>query len=166
VAVCAVAVYTDLRRRLIYNWLTYPAALVGLVLAFAFDGLGGGLQAVGGAVIAAILFGLFGLLGWMKLGDVKLMIVVGAFTRFPLVLWAIAYTAIVGGLVGVGYAIYSRRFGEVMGNLGRAAVNKVRRGDQPALRDMSKLTLPYGLAIGIGTLWAVLTRYFPAIRLG
>ena len=165
-AVCAVAVYTDLRRRLIYNWLTYPATLLALVLAFAFDGAGGGLQAVGGAVIAAILFGLFGLLGWMKFGDVKLIIVVGAFTRFPLVLWAIAYTAIVGGLVGVGYAIYSRRFGEVMGNLGRAAVNKVRRGDQPALRDMSKLTLPYGVAIGIGALWAVLTRYFPAIRLG
>ena len=165
-AVCAVAVYTDLRRRLIYNWLTYSATLVGLALGFAFDGVGGGLQAVGGAVIATILFGLFGLLGWMKFGDVKLMIAVGAFTRFPLVLWAIAYTAIVGGLIGVGYAIYRRRFGEVMGNLGRAAVNKVRRGDQPALRDMSKLTLPYGVAIGVGALWAVLTRYLPAIRLG
>ncbi|MBI5479459.1 MAG: prepilin peptidase [Deltaproteobacteria bacterium] len=165
-AVCAVAVYTDLRRRLIYNWLTLPATLVGIVLGFALDGGPGGLQALGGAVVAAILFGLFGLLGWMKFGDVKLMIAVGAFTRFPLVLWAIAYTAIVGGLVGVGYAIYRRRFGEVMGNLGRAAVNKVRRGDQPALRDLSQLTLPYGVAIAIGALWAVLTRYLPVLRLG
>ena len=165
-AVCAVAVYTDLRRRLIYNWLTFPATLVGIVLGFVFDGMGGGLQALGGAVVAAILFGLFGLLGWMKFGDVKLMIAVGAFTRFPLVLWAIAYTAIVGGLIGVGYAIYRRRFGEVVGNLGRAAVNKIRRGDQPALRDLSQLTLPYGVAIAIGAVWAILTRYVPAIRLG
>jgi len=166
VAVCAVAVYTDLRRRLIYNWLTLPATLVGIALGFVFDGGSGGLQALGGAVIAAILFGLFGLLGWMKFGDVKLMIAVGAFTRFPLVLWAIAYTAIVGGLIGVGYAVYRRRFGEVVGNLGRAAVNKLRRGDQPALRDLSQLTLPYGVAIAIGAVWAILTRYVPAIRLG
>ena len=165
-AVCAVAVYTDLRRRLIYNWLTLPATLVGVALGFVIDGVPGGLNAIGGAVVAAILFGVFGLLGWMKFGDVKLMIAVGAFTRFPLVLWAIAYTAIVGGFIGVGYAIYRRRFGEVMGNLGRAAVNKVRRGDQPALRDLSQLTVPYGLAIAIGALWAVLTRYVPAIRLG
>lgn len=165
-AVCAVAVYTDLRRRLIYNWLTLPATLVGVALGFVIDGMPGGLQALGGAVVAAILFGLFGLLGWMKFGDVKLMIAVGAFTRFPLVLWAIAYTAIVGGLIGVGYAIYRRRFGEVMGNLGRAAVNKMRRGEQPALRDLSQLTLPYGVAIAIGAIWAVLTRYVPAIRLG
>jgi Flp pilus assembly protein protease CpaA len=166
VTVCAVAVYTDLRRRLIYNWLTLPATLVGVVLGFVVDGVPGGLNAIGGAVIAAIVFGVFGLLGWMKFGDVKLMIAVGAFTRFPLVLWAIAYTAIVGGVIGVGYSIYRRRLGEVMGNLGRAAVNKVRRGDQPALRDLSQLTVPYGVAIAVGALWAVLTRYFPAIRLG
>jgi Flp pilus assembly protein protease CpaA len=166
VAVCAVAVYTDLRRRLIYNWLTLPATLVGVVLGFVIDGVPGGLNAIGGAVVAAILFGVFGLLGWMKFGDVKLMIAVGAFTRFPLVLWAIAYTAIVGGLIGVGYAVYRRRFGEVVGNLGRAAVNKLRRGDQPALRDLSQLTLPYGVAIAIGAVWAILTRYVPAIRLG
>ena len=165
-AVCAAAVYTDLRRRLIYNWLTLPAALVGVALGFVLDGGGGGLMALGGAVVAAILFGLFALLGWMKFGDVKLMIAVGAFTRFPLVLWAVAYTAIVGGVLGVGYALYRRRFGEVVSNLGRAAVNKVRRGEQPALRDLSHLTVPYGVAIAVGALWAVATKYFPAIRLG
>jgi prepilin peptidase CpaA len=166
VAVCAVAVWTDLRRRLIYNWLTLPATLLGLALGLLLDGLPGGLQALGGALCAALLFGLFGLLGWMKLGDVKLMIAVGALVRFPLVLWAIAYTAIVGGVVGIGYAIYRRRFGEVVSNLGRAAVNKVRRGDQPALRELSQLTVPYGVAIALGSLWAVATRYWPALRLG
>jgi len=166
VVICLVALVTDLRRRLIYNWLTLPATAVGLVLGFVLDGPAGGLGAFSGALVAFLLFGLFGLLGWVKFGDVKLMTAVGAFTRFPLVLWAIAYTAIVGGILAVVYALWQRRLGEVLSNLGRAIVGGVRRDKGARLAELSTLTMPYGVAIALGTLWAVLTRYFSALRLG
>ena len=76
-------------------------------------------------------------------------------------LWAIAYTAIIGGVIGIGYAVYRRRLLEVARNLGRAALGRVRPGSQPGLRELSDLTIPYGIAIALGSLWAAAMHYFP-----
>jgi prepilin peptidase CpaA len=149
------------RRRLIYNWVTVPAMVAGLALGLAFFGWAGLLSSFLGGLIALMLFGLFAALGWMKLGDVKLMVACGALLRFPLVLWAIVYTAIIGGLFGLLYAAFRGRLRNVLGNLGRAAAGTFRRGDQPRLKDLSDLTVPYGVAIALGSLWAALTHYVP-----
>jgi Flp pilus assembly protein protease CpaA len=159
--VCAVAVATDLRRRMIYNWLTFPAALAGLVLALAFHGRAGLLSSFAGGFVALLLFGLFAALGWLKMGDVKLMVACGTLLRFPLVLWAITYTALIGGVFGIAYAAYRGRLGNVVGNLGRAAAGTFKRGDQPKLKELSDLAVPYAVAIALGAVWAALTHYVP-----
>ena len=133
------------------------------MLAVAFHGVPGLVAALGGGLIALILFGLPSLLGWIKLGDLKLAVACGLLLKFPLVLWGIAFTCLVGGALGLGYAAYRRQLGSVLGNLGRAAAGTFKRGTQPRLRELSELTLPYGVAIAIGSVWAVLSHYFPQV---
>jgi prepilin peptidase CpaA len=165
VGLCAVAAITDLRRRLIYNWLTFPAILAGILLGVTMHGWLGLLSALGGGLVGLIVFGFPAALGWIKLGDLKLVVACGVLTRFPLVLWGLAYTCLAGGALGIGCAIYAGRLGSVLANLGRAAVGTFRRGDQPRLKDLSQLTVPYGVAIALGFVWTALTQYLPRVAL-
>lgn len=98
--VLAVAAYTDAKSGLVYNKLTYPAILAGILLHAGFGGYQNGIEglvASGGqaslvAFVAFIgglfVFGLIGLGG----GDVKLITAIGAITAsFNCLLWACFY---------------------------------------------------------------------------
>lgn len=170
-AVCLVAMITDLRSGLIPNWLTFPGILLGLALGAGLpliDGLGlagvrlGLLGSVSGLVLLGVAFGLFALLGFVKLGDVKLMAAVGALLRWPNALLALVYVSLAGGLVALVYALATGRLLRVLRNIfamGRRAVSRRRSEPPPQLHP-----IPYALAIFLGSAWAVAARYFPAIR--
>ena len=98
--VLATGAYTDAKSGLVYNKLTYPAILSGIVLHAAFGGYQGGLQGMinsgGQATLVGLIafigglfvFGLIGLGG----GDVKLIAAVGTITAsFNCLLWACFY---------------------------------------------------------------------------
>lgn len=163
VALCLAAVVFDLRTRRIPNYLTLPALGAGLLLSV----IGGGYD-LAGSVMAVVLLGgcfaLFALAGGMGWGDVKLMAAVGALLgwplpAWPLVLYALLYTALVGGLLAVIVAARQKRLGAAF----RATLTLPRRGKK---KRSSGVAIPYGLAICIGTLWAVAARYFPMLLLG
>ncbi|MDQ3454526.1 MAG: hypothetical protein M3513_03440, partial [Actinomycetota bacterium] len=54
--VVAIAVLTDVRRRKIYNVLTFPAMALGLTLNTVADGASGLLFAVAGLLLGGALF--------------------------------------------------------------------------------------------------------------
>ncbi len=171
VLICGVAVVTDLRTRQIPNWLTLPGVLLGLALNFGLFALQLGpaagarlglLSAASGGLLALLVVGLFGALRLVGMGDVKLMVAVGTLLRWPVVLQALAYTALAGGLVGVGYAVAQGRLGPVLRNLlsiGRAAVRR-----QPPSPDLSLHRIPYGLAIFLGASGAAAGKYLALLR--
>jgi prepilin peptidase CpaA len=160
---CVGAAIFDLRTRRIPNALTLPAVVVGIALA-----LWGGWYDLAGAVMAVVLLGgvfaLFAAAGGLGWGDVKLMAAVGALLGWPLqawamVLYALLYTAICGGLLAVVVAALQRRLGAAL----KATVALPRRDRE---KKNSGVTIPYGVAIGVGTLWAIGARYLPMIQLG
>ena len=65
------AAVTDLRRRVVPNWLTLPALTLGLAAFALRGGVPGLLYALGGAAIPAAIFGLPWLLGGFGGGDFK-----------------------------------------------------------------------------------------------
>lgn len=142
--VCGIAAAIDLRQRRIPNWLTGSAALCGLVLNAGLGLVAGGSSVAIHALLGAIAGGLLGLVVWgapaaldlFGMGDVKLVIAIGALVRWPLALQLALYTAVAGGLVALGYA--ARR---------------------PRDRRM-----PYGLAILVGCVWAVASRHVAWLR--
>lgn len=157
-AALGIAVITDLRSHRIYNWLTFPAILIGLLLNSLGSGLPGLLFAVGGIAVAALSLVLF-LLGAMGAGDVKLLVAVGALMGPHFAGWTLLCTAIVGGLLGVVYA--ARR-----GALSHTVRNAIIGGhvcmalqSPEELRGMALTSkvgkMPYAPAIALGALTVV-----------
>jgi prepilin peptidase CpaA len=96
-----IATYTDIRNGKIYNWTTLPAILLGLSLNTLGQGWEGLLLSAGGAAVVMALFLLFGPLVGIGGGDVKLLMAVGAVLALPISVWALLYSAVIGGVMSV-----------------------------------------------------------------
>lgn len=108
-AVLLAASVTDLHTRKIYNKLTYPAFLVGLVLHGVAFGPLSMAMAFGVSVLVFIVGLLMMPLGWIKAGDTKLFMVVSAFLGAS-GLFAIGfYSVLVGALAGILVQLFSGR---------------------------------------------------------
>ncbi len=100
-----VAAVTDVRKGLIYNWLTLPAIVVGLLLSIWQSGWAGlGMSFLGLLVGGGVLFIPF-FFGVMGGGDVKLMAAIGALMGVEFVSETLLASILVGGLTGLGLMI-------------------------------------------------------------
>ena len=147
VAFVVTVVYTDWRWRRIPNAITYPTILVGLALA-SLDGLGapaagGLLDHVAGAVLAFLLCYPFYAAGGLKAGDAKLLMAVGALKGTTFFLAAAFYGAIVGGVIALGVIAVRRLAPPAPGEPPRT------------FRRLLGIWIPYGVALGIGALLAL-----------
>jgi prepilin peptidase CpaA len=139
-----VVMVTDFRWRRIPNVVTYPAMVIGLVVAaverFPGEVLGspGGLLDHFLALIGALalLYPLFSARA-MKAGDVKLLMTVGALKGLLFLFWSFVYGAVIGGAVALGYI----------------GVQRVLRGRD--FRDVLQTFIPYGVSLAAGSLLAL-----------
>lgn len=134
------AAICDLRHRRIPNFLTLGGFIAGLVLHGWLAGWGGaGFALLSGLSLLASMFGLFAV-GWLGAGDVKLLAAAGAIGgNLSTALNIVLATALVGGLLGL--IMLLRR---------RAPADSA--GDKPGRAH----SVPYAVAIAIGTLLAIL----------
>jgi len=159
-ALAVVCVYTDLAHNKIYNALTIAGLALGLVLSHLLDAGAPGHPHLRAAALAMALGG--GLLflvyvaGGLGAGDVKLMAAVGALGgTWGFVLLAMMYTAVIGAAIALGILIWQGRLLQGLKDSARTMFTfrvKRKEGDKA-------LTVPYGLAIGVGTLWAWLEAF-------
>ncbi|MBN2496586.1 MAG: prepilin peptidase [Deltaproteobacteria bacterium] len=158
-AVCAAGAYTDIRKHIIPDWLTYPTIALGVLVRFAFHGSGsvfgyGLVSAVFGAGTCFLLFGLFVVWGkGMGGGDVKLMTAVGALAGFRHSLTCMMCAGIVGAILAVLLVIAKRRVTATAKGIWLQFYSRSADGTR------AKVTLPYGLAIFLGAIWATLMKY-------
>lgn len=145
--VLLISVVTDLRKRTIYDLVTYPAIAAMLGARAFFEGVGdeshGLLCGLAGAAIAVTWFGIFALrksLGW---GDVKLAAVMGAAFGFPKVFIAIIFISLAGAFQAVFSLIWQGKLSDTVRGV------LARDGDAP------KKHIPYGVAIALGSLGAL-----------
>jgi prepilin peptidase CpaA len=129
-AVLTVATFTDLRSRRIPNWLVLPFMAAGLIVPALFTGWQGFFQSLEGFGLGALIYGFLSVMGGMGMGDVKLVAAIGAWVGPKQLLFAILITAMAGGLMAIGWAIYGKFTGDVW---------KSRK-------------IPYAPAIAVGTL--------------
>jgi prepilin peptidase CpaA len=101
----AAAVIEDLARRRISNWTWGVALASGLVLHVSQAGWRGAARAGVGAVVGFTIFLIFYVMKGMGAGDLKLMAGFGSLLGPSVILSAAWIAAVVGALIGVGYAI-------------------------------------------------------------
>jgi prepilin peptidase CpaA len=152
--------YWDLRYRKIPNWATLPGTALGLGMNGLFLGWQGmkasGLGLLVGFGVLVVLFAL----GWMGGGDVKLMAAVGALKGYPFVVSALFYSLIVGVVIGVAMLIWNRKTLRTFKNLVFVIGSRVTRLVPKQDVDRKEAQkIPFGLAIVLGTLWAMIAGY-------
>ena len=152
-AITAVAAFTDYRSGKIYNWLTIPALVLGLVLAGAFGwvALGAALQGLG---LASLLFIPLFFLRILGGGDVKLMLAMGTVLGFQGTLELTLACFTVAGAGSLGLLFVHRRvilfFKELFKFLRSIFVPGLEL-QWPALN--REVKAPFGIAIFIGFLY-------------
>lgn len=154
-ALVVVSAWFDVARSRIPDAITLPALGAGLALSGLAGGLSGSAPCLRDAVLGALLGGgllaVPWMLGGMGPGDVKLMAAVGALAGVSLALRALVLSALAGAAMGLGSVILKGRLAETLGRTLRlAALRPLPAGGRPPV------TIPFGLAIGIGTTWAIL----------
>lgn len=144
----SIAVVTDLRRRRIYNVLTLPMMVAGLILNAVNSGLDGLAWALGGLLLGAALFFIPVAMGGMGAGDLKLLAALGALGGPGFVFWCAIYASIIGGAYAVAALLAKRQFVPVVGN----AVLALYTQQMP--RATSNIRLPYAVPIALGAVAA------------
>jgi prepilin peptidase CpaA len=156
----AVAAVTDLRLRRIPNWVTFPLLAGGLVWQATTGGWLGPIVGLCGGLIAALPFAVlfvFALGGGA--GDVKLMGAAGVWLGIGNSLLAVVMVALLGGLLALGFALWSGRLFEAVRNLsvmiwvGMSTVSgygRLSESRQWLPPTAAMQPMPYGLAIFLG----------------
>ncbi len=147
-AVCLVGLaagYNDWRWRRIPNWLTYPAAMLAVVMRWWLGGASAAFDGIIGMAFAFVLMGLLFAGGMMGGGDVKLAAAMGAWVGLATLPRSLFFMAVFGAALSLVMA--ARRLVTDWRSGGRKD-----KGEEEA---SMRLTIPYGLAIGAGALVAL-----------
>jgi prepilin peptidase CpaA len=158
VVVVVVAGGWDVRTRRIPNALTFPAVGAGLVIGAVTAGGWGLLAALGGAVLAPVVLMALRLGNRLGMGDLKLAAAVGALTGPAVGALAMLLATLTGGLLAIAWML--RPGTAVAKNLspflvGLPIVGRRYSQATPDEAQLATATIPYGVAIGIGSLLAV-----------
>ena len=137
VAMVLLATVTDLLEHKIYNVLTFPMMLVGILGHLVGGTWWEGLAAC--IAVGAPFFVLYGI-NVLKAGDVKLFMAVGALLGLKVGGMAALCSVIAWAPIGIAVIILNGRFKDLR--------NVFTKDYKPWLA-------PFGLAIGIGTCWAL-----------
>jgi prepilin peptidase CpaA len=154
VALLVLSSWFDLRERRIPNAVTVGGIGVGLSCRLAW-GVGSVLQGAEGAGFAVLVALAPFALGFLGGGDVKLLGAVGAFVGVDQLFGALLLVALVGGVLAMLEAVRRQAFLRVLTNVRSFATQWVlfgRAGLTPTIESPEAMTVPYGVAIAVGSL--------------
>ena len=156
--VVAVATATDLRSRRIPNWLVAPFLAAGIGVSAWLHGWQGLGRSLEGMVLGLVLFGVLFLAGGMGAGDVKLCAAIGAWIGPGQLFLALILTALAGGLMALGWAIWGGFLGELLSGTGSLVLGGPKGKTGSAAPPLPQRKMPYAPAIAIGTLLSFFAR--------
>ena len=156
VPLAVVIIYHDVRYRRIPNPFVLATLVAGLTINLVMGGWQGGLNSLGGCVLAFILMFILHVFGAMGAGDVKLFAAIGSVIGAQLVLPTFVVVVLTGGLLALVTTVRSGVFGTTMHRVLQILVGLLPGWQMPKFSVPAdrRLTIPYGAAITIGAIIA------------
>lgn len=169
ITLCLAAVYLDLTRKKIPNYLTLSFMLAGLVYHAASGGFEGLWFSFSGLLAGIAMLFLPFAIGGMGGGDVKFLGAIGALQGAGFAFAALVLGVLLGGIMALAYLAIKGRLGRTLRRLfgfllaplftaagqgtGSSALLKLAAWFSPkAEKGEQKLFLPYGVPIAIGAI--------------
>lgn len=150
--ICAVvglaASIQDFRERKVSNVISLSALILGIGVQTFLAGWAGLGNALLGSVVGFCVFLIFYMLGGMGGGDIKLMAGLGALMQPMQVVVAAIMTAVIGGVMAIGYLGYL---------LVKPAPAPEDDAEPSKPRKLLKAAIPYAPAITLGVLLSFLS---------
>ena len=149
-------IYHDVRYRRIPNVFVLATLISGLALNVIVGGWQGGLNSIGGCVLAFILMFMLHVFGAMGAGDVKLFAAIGSVLGAQLVLPTFLVVVLTGGVLALVSVMRSGVFATTMHRVLQILVGLLPGWQMPKFSVPAdrRLTIPYGVAITIGAIIA------------
>ena len=156
VPLAVLIIYHDVRYRRIPNPFVVATLISGLTINVVMGGWRGGLNSIGGCVLAFILMFILHVFGAMGAGDVKLFAAVGSVIGAPLVLPTFVVVVLTGGVLALVSTLRSGVFATTMHRVLQILVGLLPGWQMPKFSVPAdrRLTVPYGAAITIGAIIA------------
>jgi prepilin peptidase CpaA len=152
-----ISAVTDLVQRQILDVVTLPTLGLALTARGFKEGFGdlerGVLSGLLSAAGASLLFALLAWKGRMGWGDVKLMAAVGAVFGYPTVMAAMIFVSLAGALQAVVTLMWQGEALAAARSIGDRWLKALRR--KPLADGSTLRTIPYGVAIALGSFWAM-----------
>ncbi len=161
-AALVTATITDLKSQRIYNWLTFPLMLAGLIFHTIVGGLDGFLLSAAGFGLGLGIMIVPFLLGMMGAGDVKLMAGIGAWIGAANTFNAFFFTCLAGGAYALVVLFRHREHAKgVLLNIKATLMTFMvtRKFDYSPTSEAVLPRLCYGVAIAIGTAAVVIMNF-------
>jgi prepilin peptidase CpaA len=146
----ATASFFDVAYRIIPNWICGAILLLGLIVNTLLFGSDGVLSSLAGMCMGLGIFLPFYIMRVMGAGDVKLMAAVGTYLGPVATINAIAWTVLVGGVLGLIFL--ARRMAPIM-------IPALIRYTKPGQAQLK--FVPYGVAITAG---ALICQFQPIVQ--
>lgn len=153
IAVALTAAVTDATRGKVYNWLTYPAAVAGLVLSIV-AAPPAPLESIVGLGLGLLLFGVLRRIGKMGAGDVKLMAAVGALKGPVFLVFASFYVIVAAGLAAIVVLAMKRRLIPTLRWATTLMVSTFVPGVPSRQLGVEQTDMPFAPAIFLGVAYA------------
>jgi prepilin peptidase CpaA len=159
-AAAAVAAVTDVWKFKVYNILTFPLLVTGLVYHGVTGGAAGLAASLLGAAAAFFLMIVLYVLGGMGAGDVKFLTALGAWLGLPITLYVFLAGCIVGGIYSAVLVVWASSMKEVflnmqilllkLASLGRHLSSEDRVGEEVARSDRRRRLVPFSAMMAVG----------------
>lgn len=147
--ICA---YTDLIYRKIYNFVTFPAIILGIIINIIYYGIYGLKQSVIGVIVGTFFLFVFFLLGGIGAGDIKFLAAVGSLKGWEFVIIGGLYGAVVGGIIGIIMLLVKKRFVKSIKKIYNFFVLLITLKTPVPIPSENSIFLPYGFFLSIGML--------------
>ncbi len=149
----ALAAVTDMRMHRIPNYLTVPAAVLGLAYHTLAPTGAGALASLAGFAVGALLLLAPWLLGGGGMGDVKLLAALGAWLGWKTLLVAFAAAIVLAAIATLAILIYNSLAGGTRRGPAGPNLRDLTSG-RPATRRPKRI-LPFAVPVALST-WTVL----------
>src|SRR5712692_2739422 len=150
-----VAGVTDWRSRRIPNWLTVPAAALGLAVSIVFFGWGGAKSSLAGLGLGMLLLSPFVFMNAFGYGDWKLVGASGAILGVDWLFQVFFVAALVNAAMALVLVVSRCRLGQTLKNIGHilGALVRFRRPDPSiSLDNPQSAKVPFGIAWALALL--------------